>query len=233
MIKFKCSKCGEKLEAPESLAGQALQCPKCKLHEKVPNKRKRRAKYIILWIAIFSVGFFAGRFSTNSKISKLEKRQGFLEENYWDEIAINLRLYGENNQLRERNRRLEGKSKFNVTSAKSPIPRIEQCPEPLKNGQSPLTFKIIKTKYEPSTKWFDVKVKIKNCSFRHIKSASVSCILHGEKGEELDFSKDTVFYEHAGGLTPGNTTFYTWNFLGTVKHNLIKNVSFHVESLEY
>jgi len=39
LINFKCTKCGELLEAPESMAGQAVQCPKCKLHEKVPNYR--------------------------------------------------------------------------------------------------------------------------------------------------------------------------------------------------
>ena len=29
MINFKCRKCGELLEAPESLAGEAIKCPKC------------------------------------------------------------------------------------------------------------------------------------------------------------------------------------------------------------
>jgi len=38
MISFNCSKCGEVLEAPESLIGQVLKCPKCSLHEQVPNK---------------------------------------------------------------------------------------------------------------------------------------------------------------------------------------------------
>ena len=37
MILFKCSKCGEQLEAPQSLAGQSVECPKCNLHEKVPT----------------------------------------------------------------------------------------------------------------------------------------------------------------------------------------------------
>ena len=37
MIHFKCSKCGEGMEAPESMAGDVLQCPKCELHERVPN----------------------------------------------------------------------------------------------------------------------------------------------------------------------------------------------------
>jgi len=36
MIQFKCTKCGEELEAPAELAGKAIECPKCGLHEKVP-----------------------------------------------------------------------------------------------------------------------------------------------------------------------------------------------------
>ena len=40
MITFKCTKCGETMEAPESLAGKTLQCPKCGLHESVPNIQK-------------------------------------------------------------------------------------------------------------------------------------------------------------------------------------------------
>jgi hypothetical protein len=229
MIKFKCTKCGEGLEAPESLVGQAVKCPKCELHEEVPGKRKKRKKYVIPCLVIFLVfvGFFAGRISIKSKVSKLEKRQGVLENKYLDELTANLRLSGENNQLRNRNRYLEGKPKFNATSVKSPTRELSRI------EQSPLTFKIIKTEYEPSTKWFTVKVKIENCSFRHIKSASVSCVLHGEKGAELDFSKDTVFYEHEGGLTSGNSTFYTWTFFSTVNYGLIKNISFHVESLKY
>lgn len=37
MILFECSKCGEKLEAPQSLAGQSVECPQCGLHERVPT----------------------------------------------------------------------------------------------------------------------------------------------------------------------------------------------------
>ena len=42
MIKFKCSKCGEGLEAPDSLCGEVLKCPKCGLHEKVPGKKRNQ-----------------------------------------------------------------------------------------------------------------------------------------------------------------------------------------------
>ncbi len=36
MIQFKCTKCYEILEAPSSLIGEAVRCPKCELHEAVP-----------------------------------------------------------------------------------------------------------------------------------------------------------------------------------------------------
>ena len=36
MIYFNCSKCGETLEAPESMRGETLQCPKCQFPEKIP-----------------------------------------------------------------------------------------------------------------------------------------------------------------------------------------------------
>ncbi len=37
MINFYCSQCGTALEAPTSLAGGILQCPKCRYPEKVPK----------------------------------------------------------------------------------------------------------------------------------------------------------------------------------------------------
>lgn len=36
MIKFKCSKCNENMEAPESMKGELLQCPNCRFPERVP-----------------------------------------------------------------------------------------------------------------------------------------------------------------------------------------------------
>ena len=36
MINFSCSQCSEKLEAPTSMEGEILQCPKCKYPEKIP-----------------------------------------------------------------------------------------------------------------------------------------------------------------------------------------------------
>ncbi len=36
MINFSCSQCSEKLEAPASMEGEILQCPKCKYPEKIP-----------------------------------------------------------------------------------------------------------------------------------------------------------------------------------------------------
>ena len=43
LIQFSCTKCGETLHAPESMRGQAVLCPQCGLHEKIP-KNKRRLK---------------------------------------------------------------------------------------------------------------------------------------------------------------------------------------------
>jgi len=37
MITFSCSECGEKMEAPESLTGEMLQCPACRFPQKVPD----------------------------------------------------------------------------------------------------------------------------------------------------------------------------------------------------
>ena len=40
MIQFKCSQCGEALEAPDSMQGERLQCPKCRYPELVPVPEK-------------------------------------------------------------------------------------------------------------------------------------------------------------------------------------------------
>lgn len=37
MISFACKKCGEIMEAPDSLAGRCLDCPKCKKSQVVPG----------------------------------------------------------------------------------------------------------------------------------------------------------------------------------------------------
>ena len=37
MIKFKCTKCNEDMEAPISLKGEYLPCPKCDLPNRVPE----------------------------------------------------------------------------------------------------------------------------------------------------------------------------------------------------
>ena len=36
MIQFQCTQCNEALEAPASMVGELLQCPRCKYPEKVP-----------------------------------------------------------------------------------------------------------------------------------------------------------------------------------------------------
>ena len=40
MIYFKCSKCGEPLEAPDSMVNELLQCPKCNFPETIPQKEE-------------------------------------------------------------------------------------------------------------------------------------------------------------------------------------------------
>jgi len=45
LIKFKCSKCGADLEASQEQRGQAVQCPQCGLHEKVPKSLTLFAKF--------------------------------------------------------------------------------------------------------------------------------------------------------------------------------------------
>jgi len=40
MIKFTCLNCGEKMEAPDSLRGEFLDCPKCDSREIVPDKKE-------------------------------------------------------------------------------------------------------------------------------------------------------------------------------------------------
>ena len=43
MINFKCSQCGEKMEAPESLQGSSLKCPMCQSATKIPlNKPSKQ-----------------------------------------------------------------------------------------------------------------------------------------------------------------------------------------------
>jgi len=41
MIQFKCSQCKELLEAPESMQGERLQCPKCRYPEVVPAPEEK------------------------------------------------------------------------------------------------------------------------------------------------------------------------------------------------
>lgn len=37
MIQFKCNKCSEGLEAPTSMKGEAVRCPKCDFHNIIPD----------------------------------------------------------------------------------------------------------------------------------------------------------------------------------------------------
>jgi len=74
MIQFKCSKCGEEMEAPVSEAGNALKCPKCGLHEKVPSRRKeairRFAQVTIAAIVLAAVAFIVGELNARHRLKR-------------------------------------------------------------------------------------------------------------------------------------------------------------------
>jgi hypothetical protein len=44
MIEFKCSRCGEMLSTPESMAGEVESCPACKARNEVPSARTEGQK---------------------------------------------------------------------------------------------------------------------------------------------------------------------------------------------
>lgn len=46
MITFKCSHCGEPMESPDSLAGQYLDCPKCKKYSTVPKPENIKVEVV-------------------------------------------------------------------------------------------------------------------------------------------------------------------------------------------
>ena len=48
MIKFKCKKCGEQLEAPESMKGEELICPQCGDKHIIPVASPREPKNLCL-----------------------------------------------------------------------------------------------------------------------------------------------------------------------------------------
>ncbi len=48
MITFNCSKCQEQLEAPLSMAGERLQCPKCRFPEVIPTDDAQSAPPLTL-----------------------------------------------------------------------------------------------------------------------------------------------------------------------------------------
>ena len=52
MIDFDCKNCGEGMEAPESLAGESLQCPRCKLHESRRLKLMKTKNLIVIFLLV-------------------------------------------------------------------------------------------------------------------------------------------------------------------------------------
>jgi DNA-directed RNA polymerase subunit RPC12/RpoP len=56
MIYFKCLHCGENMEAPASLKGQLLKCPKCGILQKVKKTGQITTGIIIITIAVMFIG---------------------------------------------------------------------------------------------------------------------------------------------------------------------------------
>src|SRR6516162_7446513 len=58
---FTCSKCGQQLSAPESLAGEACQCGHCGAFQTVPAARPRPARNLggLLWGVFFFAAVLA------------------------------------------------------------------------------------------------------------------------------------------------------------------------------
>jgi len=48
MITFKCSQCEEQLEAPSSMIGERLQCPKCRFPEVIPDQEAQKVPSLTL-----------------------------------------------------------------------------------------------------------------------------------------------------------------------------------------
>jgi len=76
-----------------------------------------------------------------------------------------------------------------------------------------------------------VKARVTNVSGRHLSSVVITCLLHDEAGTIIDFSKETVFYSHQGGLPAGKSTFYSWTCYNA-DPRLVDEVSFYVEQVE-
>ncbi|MFA5239548.1 MAG: hypothetical protein WC476_07580 [Phycisphaerae bacterium] len=92
----------------------------------------------------------------------------------------------------------------------------------------PLEFDVISTKsYE--NEMLGVQVKITNLSSHHINSCEVTCILKNGEGKDLAFERHYVIKSTEGGLSPGNSTYF--EYVINVQPELVKNVSFHIDSI--
>jgi DNA-directed RNA polymerase subunit RPC12/RpoP len=60
MIYFKCSQCKESMEAPASLRGQLLRCPKCGSQQIVKNGHLRKILFILILLLVFFGIYKAG-----------------------------------------------------------------------------------------------------------------------------------------------------------------------------
>jgi len=76
-----------------------------------------------------------------------------------------------------------------------------------------------------------VKVKITNISNRHVNSCDATCILQDAQGEKLTFQRHYVIKSIDGGLSPGASTYF--EYVIDVRPELVKGVSFHIETLDW
>lgn len=130
MIEFKCSMCGEGMEAPESLAGQSVKCPKCGALRRVPGQTRpaaptNRGKPLLIGAVIVGViaaagvgGYLAMRQGPPKEARpKAAQEQGPAQNE--SELA----------QLRAENAQLKAKI-AKAEAMPSPPPPVQAAPEP-------------------------------------------------------------------------------------------------------
>ncbi len=82
MVYFKCKRCKEQMEAPESLVGQSLKCPVCEIENIVPGGKKSNSGMVVI-IAIITllVGSIAGfQFGDKHRMKQVKALQEINQE---------------------------------------------------------------------------------------------------------------------------------------------------------
>lgn len=72
MIYFRCSHCGENMEAPASLKGELLKCPKCGLHQTVKNPNRKKLWITLGIISVLFLSFCIYRYRSHSDLQNIE-----------------------------------------------------------------------------------------------------------------------------------------------------------------